>query len=54
MWVVTWVQLQSTERALLGAATHNTENLAEEFAQYTERGIKDLDRMTRMVKHEFE
>ena len=39
---------------LIGAATHNTENLATEFAQYTERGIKDLDRMTRLARHEFE
>ncbi len=54
MWTAAWIQLRATEHALIGAATHNTENLAAEFAQYTERGIKDLDRMTRLVKHEFE
>jgi diguanylate cyclase (GGDEF)-like protein/PAS domain S-box-containing protein len=54
MWVATWMQFQATERALIGAATHNTENLATEFAQYTERAVKDLDRMTLLVKHESE
>jgi diguanylate cyclase (GGDEF)-like protein/PAS domain S-box-containing protein len=54
MWAAAWIQLGATEHALIGAATHNTENLAGEFAKYTERGIKDLDRMTRLVKHEFE
>jgi diguanylate cyclase (GGDEF)-like protein/PAS domain S-box-containing protein len=54
MWVTTWVQFHATERGLIGAATHNTENLAAEFAQYTERAIKDLDRMTLLVKHEAE
>jgi diguanylate cyclase (GGDEF)-like protein/PAS domain S-box-containing protein len=54
MWAATWLQLQTTERALIGAATHTTENLAEEFEQYTRRAIKDVDRMALLVKHEFE
>ena len=54
MWAATWVQLQATEHALIGAATHTTENLAAEFEQYTHRAINDVDQMTRLVKHEFE
>ena len=54
VWAATWLELQTTERALIGAATHTTENLAEEFEQYTRRAIKDVDRMALLVKHEFE
>ena len=54
MWAAAWVQLGATEHALIGAATHNTENLAAEFAQYTDRAVKDLDRMTLLIRHESE
>ena len=54
VWAATWLQLQTTERALIDAATHTTENLADEFEQYTRRTINNVDRMTRLVKHEFE
>jgi diguanylate cyclase (GGDEF)-like protein/PAS domain S-box-containing protein len=54
MWAAAWVQLQATEHALIGAATHATESLAEEFEQYTRRAINDIDLSTRLVKHEFE
>ncbi|HEX3643954.1 MAG TPA: diguanylate cyclase [Vicinamibacterales bacterium] len=54
LWAATWVQLESTERALIGAATHTTETLAAEFEQYTRHAINDVDRMTLLVKHEFE
>ena len=54
MWAATWVQLHATERALVGAATHTTETIATEFEQYTQRTIKDVDRMALLVKHEFE
>jgi diguanylate cyclase (GGDEF)-like protein/PAS domain S-box-containing protein len=46
--------MQATERALIGAETRTTENLAAEFEQYTRRAIKDVDLMTLLVKHEFE
>ncbi len=54
VWTATWLQLQATERALIGAATHDTEHLAAEFEQYTRRTIKDADRTALLVKHEFE
>lgn len=54
VWTATWLQLQETERALIGAATHDTENLTAEFEQYTRRTIKDADRTALLVKHEFE
>ncbi len=54
MWAATWVQLESTERGLIGAATRTTETLATDFEQYTRRAINDVDRMTLVVKHEFE
>jgi diguanylate cyclase (GGDEF)-like protein/PAS domain S-box-containing protein len=54
IWAAAWVQLQATEHALIGAATHTTETLAEEFEQYTRRAISDIDLTTRLVKHEFE
>lgn len=54
MWAAAWVQLRATERTLIGAATHTTETLAAEFEQYTHRAINDVDRMTLLVKHEFE
>ncbi|HWZ73904.1 MAG TPA: hypothetical protein VN326_20805, partial [Casimicrobiaceae bacterium] len=54
VWVATWLQLQATERALIGAETRTTESLAAEFEQYTRRGIKDVDLMALLVKHEFE
>jgi diguanylate cyclase (GGDEF)-like protein/PAS domain S-box-containing protein len=54
MWAAAWVQVQTTERALIGATTHTTENLAAEFEQYTQRAIKDVDRMALLVKYEFE
>jgi diguanylate cyclase (GGDEF)-like protein/PAS domain S-box-containing protein len=54
LWTSTWLQLQATERALIGAATHSTESLAASFERYTRRAIKDADRTLRLVKHEFE
>lgn len=54
MWAAAWVEMQSTQRAIIGATTHTTENLAAEFEQYTQRAIKDIDRMALLVKHEFE
>lgn len=54
VWAATWEQAQSTRRALMTAATHDTESLAAEFEQYTLRAIGDADRTTRLVKHEFE
>jgi diguanylate cyclase (GGDEF)-like protein/PAS domain S-box-containing protein len=54
VWAATWLQLQATQRALIGAETRTTENIAAEFDQYTQRAIKEADRMTRLVKHEFE
>jgi diguanylate cyclase (GGDEF)-like protein/PAS domain S-box-containing protein len=54
VWVATWVQLQATERASIGAAIHETENFAASFERFTQRTIRDADRMTRLVKHEFE
>jgi two-component system sensor histidine kinase BarA len=54
MWAATWVQLQATEDALVGATTHATESLAAEFEQHAQRTIKDVDRMALLVKHEFE
>jgi diguanylate cyclase (GGDEF)-like protein/PAS domain S-box-containing protein len=53
-WTGTWLQLGSTERALIGAETHNTENIVGLFERSTLRVIKDADRVTRLVKHEFE
>jgi diguanylate cyclase (GGDEF)-like protein/PAS domain S-box-containing protein len=54
MWAAAWLQMQATERALVGATTHTTENLAAEFEQFTQRAIKDVDWMALLVKHEFE
>jgi diguanylate cyclase (GGDEF)-like protein/PAS domain S-box-containing protein len=54
LWTATWLQLEATERALIGAATRDTEILAEEFEQYTRRAIKDADRTALLVKHDFE
>jgi diguanylate cyclase (GGDEF)-like protein/PAS domain S-box-containing protein len=54
VWAATWLYLQATERALINAASHTTESLALEFEQYTRRAIQDVDRMTRLVKYEFE
>jgi diguanylate cyclase (GGDEF)-like protein/PAS domain S-box-containing protein len=54
MWAATWVQFHATKHALIRAATHTNESLAAEFAQYTERAFKDLDRMTLLVRHESE
>lgn len=54
MWAAAWVQMDTTERALISAATRTTEGLAEEFEHYTRRAIDDIDLTTRLVKHEFE
>jgi hypothetical protein len=54
VWTATWLQLRATEGSMIGATTRQTESLAEEFEQYTRRGIKDIDLMTLLVKHEFE
>jgi diguanylate cyclase (GGDEF)-like protein/PAS domain S-box-containing protein len=54
VWAATWLELQATERALIATETHTTENLVDEFEQYTRRTINNVDRMTRLVKHEFE
>jgi diguanylate cyclase (GGDEF)-like protein/PAS domain S-box-containing protein len=54
LWTATWLQLQATERALIGSETHNVENIVASFERSTLRTIKDADRVTRLVKHEFE
>lgn len=54
VWTSTWLQLQSTERALISAATHQTETFVASFERYTRRAIKDADRLARLVKYEFE
>jgi len=54
MWTATWLQLQSTERALIGAKIHDTEHEVAIFERYTQQAIKDLDQTARLVKHEFE
>jgi len=53
-WAATWLQLQSTQRALIAEVTHDTESLAAEFEEYTRRAIKDADRTALVVKREFE
>ena len=54
VWAATWVQLRATERVLIGAAVHDTESFVASFERYTQRTIKDADRIARLVKHEFE
>ena len=54
LWTATWLQLQATERALIGSETHNVENIVASFERSTLRTIKEADRVTRLVKHEFE
>jgi len=54
VWAATWLQLQATERALIDAAAHTTENLAAEFGEYTQQAIQNVDQVARLVKYEFE
>jgi diguanylate cyclase (GGDEF)-like protein/PAS domain S-box-containing protein len=54
VWAATWLQLESTERAQMGTRIHDTENFVASFERYTQRQIKDADRMTRFVEREFE
>jgi len=48
------MQLQSTERALIGAEIRDTESFVASYERYTRRQIKDADRMARLVKRELE
>src|ERR1700674_26838 len=54
LWVATWLQLQSAERALIGATIHDTENQVASFERSARQAIKQLDQTARLVKHEFE
>ncbi|MEO8751794.1 MAG: diguanylate cyclase [Casimicrobiaceae bacterium] len=54
MWIGTWVQMRSTERVLLEAATRDIAGVATSFEHYTRRTIKDADRIALLIKHEFE
>ena len=54
MWTATWLQLRSTERAVMSTATRDIANFAAAFEQYTRRTIKDADRIALLVKHEYE
>lgn len=54
MWMGTWVQMESTERVLVEAATRDISGTAASFEHYTRRTIKDADRIALLVKHEFE
>jgi diguanylate cyclase (GGDEF)-like protein/PAS domain S-box-containing protein len=54
LWMVTWLQLQSTERTLLGEKVRDTEKEVAAFERYTGQVIKNVDQTARLVKHEFE
>ncbi len=54
LWAATLLQLQSTERALIGAKIRHTENEVASFERYTRQAIKDVDQTARLIKHEFE
>jgi len=54
LWAATLLQLQSTERALIGAKIRDTENEVASFERYTRQAIKDIDQTARLIKHEFE
>ena len=52
--MATWLELQAIERTVINAATRDVEGFAGSFEQYTRRAIKDVDRIARLVKHDFE
>ena len=54
VWVATLLHLRSTERGLIDEAMRDTETFVASFEQYTRRAIKDIDRMARIVKEEFQ
>ena len=54
IWTSTWLHLRSTERTSIAATTHDTESIVASFELSTLRAIKDADRITRLVKYEFE
>jgi diguanylate cyclase (GGDEF)-like protein/PAS domain S-box-containing protein len=54
LWAATLLQLQSTERALIGSKIRDTENEAASFERYTRQAIKDVDQTARLIKHDFE
>jgi len=54
LWTVTWLQLQSTERTLIGQKVRDTEKEAASFERYMQQAIKNVDQTARLVKHEFE
>jgi diguanylate cyclase (GGDEF)-like protein/PAS domain S-box-containing protein len=54
VWAAMWLEMRATESALIVAVTHDTENLAAEYEQYTRRAVKDADQTTLIIKHEFE
>jgi diguanylate cyclase (GGDEF)-like protein/PAS domain S-box-containing protein len=54
LWAATLLQLQSTERTLIGAKIRDTENEAASFERYTLQAIKDVDQTARLIKHDFE
>lgn len=53
-WTVMLQHLNSTERALIEAMTHDTEMLTAEFETYTRRAVSDANLTTLIVKREFE
>jgi diguanylate cyclase (GGDEF)-like protein/PAS domain S-box-containing protein len=53
-WAVILQHLNSTERALIEAMTHDTEMLTAEFETYTRRAVSDANRTALLVKREFE
>jgi diguanylate cyclase (GGDEF)-like protein/PAS domain S-box-containing protein len=54
LWTVTWLQLESTERTLIGQKVRDTEKEAASFERYMQQAIKHVDQTARLVKHEFE
>jgi diguanylate cyclase (GGDEF)-like protein/PAS domain S-box-containing protein len=54
VWVATWLQLQSTERGIIGAKTRAAGEFVASFERYTQRQIKDADRMAHIIRREFD
>src|SRR2546423_14253280 len=54
LWTVTWLQLQSTERTLIGEKVRDTEKEAASFERYMQQAIKNVDQTARLVKNEFD
>jgi diguanylate cyclase (GGDEF)-like protein/PAS domain S-box-containing protein len=54
LWAATWLQLQATERTLIGQKVRDTEKEAASFERYMQQAIRNVDQTARLVKHEFE